>query len=216
MLIKAFTKSYAEFKLTAREMNYESGKIYAFIGPNGCGKSTYAKCIAGVCAADDGAVVSADVAKIGYMSQASFPFRMSVKKNIMLTASSEERADTLIDKLGLAGIASKNAKRLSGGQCARMALARALAGEFDILVLDEPCASMDMKSTLASEECIKEYAGSGHCIIIITHSLAQAERIADEIIFMDGGEIVERAYSSELINNANDTRTRDFLEFFGK
>jgi len=213
MVVKSFSKSFENFKLSVSDLSFNEGKIVALVGANGCGKSTFAKCLSGIIKADS--ILETDIKSIGYMSQHSFPFRMSVRKNISLASNDMQRVNALIEKLGLDGIAEKNAKSLSGGQTARMALARALATDFDFLILDEPCASMDMQSTLASEECIREYVKGGNSILLITHSLQQARRIADEMIYMDNGCIVERGNTNELLENPKEVRTKNFFEFYG-
>jgi len=213
MIIKAFTKTFGEYKLDAAQMQFSPKKIYAMVGSNGSGKSTYAKCAAAVIEPDEKSGYLC-TGTVGYMSQTSFAFRMSVKKNILLSGCSDEMADALIKALGLESIAKKNGKKLSGGQRARMALARALSKEFDLLILDEPCASMDMQSTLESEKCIRGYADAGHAVLLITHSLAQAERIADDIIFMDNGSVIESGAKDRMINNPYSEKTKEFLKFF--
>ena len=117
---------------------------------------------------------------------------MSVRRNVMLNGGDAETTEMLLQRLSLTGRRKAGAKTLSGGETARLALARLLAGDYDLLVLDEPCASMDMQSTLAAEELIKEYAEKKNAaVILVTHSLAQAERMASEILYFEEGKLCD-------------------------
>ena len=216
MIVKAVSKTFGEkTAIKTEDMMFEKGRIYAIIGANGSGKSTFAKIIAGVIEADGGKKAT-DGEKIGYMPQKSFPFRMSVKENIMLKVKDENKALSLMEKLEIKEIALKSAKKLSGGETARMALARILMDNYDLLILDEVCASMDMKSTLLSEEIIKEYTKENGCaVIIITHSLAQAKRVADETIFFSNGRVVEKGETLKMLDNPEKEETREFIKFYG-
>lgn len=213
MRIKAFTKSYGSFRLECPELSFAGGKIYAVVGTNGCGKSTLAKVISGITQSDNGTRVFDG--QSGYMPQMSFAFSMSVKKNIMLNTADEAAADELLQRLGLAELSGKNAKRLSGGQTAKLALARLIVRSYELLILDEPTASMDMKSCLTAEQCMKEYAEGGAAVLLITHSLQQARRIADEIIYIEDGKIIERGAAAELLAAPRDDKTAAFIEFYG-
>ena len=214
MIIRAFTKTYGDFKLSVPELEFKPGSITALVGANGCGKSTYAKTAAGIISDDRGSRVC-ESNSVGYMSQSSFAFRMSVKKNVMINTDDEAKADSLIASLGISDIADKNAKKLSGGQTARMALARILVKEYELLILDEPTASMDMESSLLAESEIMKYKEQGPAVLLITHSLQQARRIADEIIYFDNGVLVEQGSSEELLSSPKDERTAKFIEFYG-
>ncbi|MBE6007590.1 MAG: ATP-binding cassette domain-containing protein [Lachnospiraceae bacterium] len=216
MKIRAFSKTYnGKTVLKTEDMFFGKGKIYAVIGANGSGKSTFAKIISAIEKADDGRSVT-DGESIGYMSQKSFPFRMSVKENVMLKVKDETLADTLMEWLEIKHLSEHNAKGLSGGETARMALARILMEKYDMVIFDEPCASMDMKSTLLSEEIIRDYCGDKECVVIlITHSLSQAKRVADEIIFINEGRIVEQGETQKILENPEKEETREFIRFYG-
>ena len=191
----------------------EQGKIYAVIGANGSGKSTLAKLIAGIDKPDGGG--RATDAAVRYMPQKSFAFRMTLRKNLLLCGSAE-RAEELIEKLSLTALADKPAKKLSGGETARMALARVLMDKCDLLVLDEPTAAMDMESTVLSEELIREYCRDTGCaVLMITHSLQQAKRIADRTLFMSGGRLIEEGNTRELFAAPQNPETARFIEFYG-
>lgn len=214
MIVSAFTKSYGTKKvLSFPETEFAKGKIYAVIGPNGSAKSTMAKVLAGIEKSDSKNAVLKDCC-VGYMPQKSFPFRMSVKNNIFLNGNNKNRADYLINQLGLESLSERGAKKLSGGETAKMALARLLMKHYDILILDEPCASMDMKSTLITENLLKEYLLKENVVIIlITHSLQQASRIAGEVLFFENGNLIEKGETARILSNPVDNRTREFIEF---
>lgn len=194
---------------------FEPGKIYAVIGANGSGKSTLAKILAGVDSAD-GKARARDQFTVGYMPQRSYAFRMSTLKNVMLNGEDGEKADRLLVKLRLTELKKQSARRLSGGETARMALARLLMKNYELLILDEPTAAMDMENTAAAEELIREYAAeSNAAVLLITHSIRQAERMADEVIFLCAGEPAETGPAERVLNAPEDPRTVRFLDFYG-
>ena len=158
--------------LDVPEMYFEEGKIYALIGANGSGKSTFAKNCG-----------------LAYQPQKPYAFRMSVKRNIMLATKKELGVLELMKALNLQDFATARADKLSGGETAKMALARTLSAGHKAIVLDEPTAAMDMEGSIASEKLIKKYAGTGRVVILITHSMRQAKRFADEIIFLKDGKV---------------------------
>ena len=156
MKISAFTKTY-EKKVVLHFPDFElvKGKITAVIGSNGSGKSTLAKVLAGIEPSDQKNHPLAD-GSVGYLPQKSYGFHMSVYANLMLNKHDKELASRRMDALKINDLAKKRADRLSGGETARMALARLLMGTYDLLILDEPTAAMDRESTLLAEELIKE------------------------------------------------------------
>ena len=191
--IGTFSKTYADRKvLDFPGYELQAGNIYAVIGANGSGKTTFASVLAGITEADVRKTVLAPEICCGYMPQKSFAFRMSVRRNVMLNGGDTETTEMLLQRLCLTGLRKAGAKILSGGETARLALARLLAGDYDLLVLDEPCASMDMQSTLAAEELMKEYAEKKNAaVVLVTHSLAQAERMASEILYFEEGKLCD-------------------------
>lgn len=215
MRIKAVKKTYAgRTVLDFKGMELEGGRIYAVIGANGSGKSTLAKLLAGIETPDAGG--RPVEAEVRYMPQKSFAFRMSLRRNLLLCTADSARAESLIDGLGLRELAGKNAKKLSGGETARMALARLLMEGCELLVLDEPTAAMDMESTLLAEKLIGDYCCETGCaVLMVTHSLQQARRIADRTLFMSGGRLVEEGETAELFTSPRHDETKRFLEFYG-
>jgi len=149
------------------------------------------------------------------MPQTSFAFRMNVLNNILLSGCTEEKAKKAAEDLDITSILDKNAKALSGGQTARMALARFICGKFDLYIFDEPTASMDMKSSMLAENCIKGCAEKGSSVILITHSISQARRLADEIIYIEDGKFIEIGPADKVLDNPSDQRTKAFLDYYG-
>ena len=215
MKISAFSKTYNGRKvLDFPGIELESGKIYAIIGANGSGKSTFAKVLAGVEKADRKGRLT-DTA-IGYMPQKNFGFRMSTQANILLGSREYKLANKLMDDLQIAHLCFKRADRLSGGETARMALARLMVRNFDAVLLDEPTAAMDMESTLLAEKVIADYVQRTHCtLILVTHSLQQARRIADEVLYFHKGQLLESGPKEKMLNDPDQPETRQFLDFYG-
>ena len=217
MKTAAFSKSYGGKRvLSLPELELPKGRITAIVGPNGSGKSTFAKILAGVEHADGKTPVLSGVS-VGYLPQKSFSFRMSTEKNVLLNGGDRARAAELMKALGIGELAGQSAKKLSGGETARMALCRILMGRYELLILDEPTAAMDMESTLAAEELIRAACdGQGCALLLITHSLSQARRLADRVIVLHRGELVEQGPCGRVLNEPEQEQTRRFLDFYGK
>lgn len=222
MKINAFTKTYAGRRvLSVSGLEIEPGKIYAVIGANGSGKSTLAKIIAGIEKADEkGSVIEEKTGDIGYMPQKSFAFHMKVINNVLVscdkTEENRKKAMSYIERLELNELAEKRADKLSGGETAKTALARILMRDWSILILDEPTAAMDVKSTITAEEILREYRDrTGAAIIMVTHSLKQALRVSDKAIFLYEGQIWETGDSTEMLTSPKKVETQHFIEFYG-
>ena len=216
MRISPFSKTYEERTvLDFPGMELQPGKIYAVIGANGSGKSTFAKILAGVLPADrKGRMVDGET--IGFMPQKNYAFRMTTKKNILLNGRDEARADQLMDAIQIRHLENKRADKLSGGETARMALVRLMMRPYDLVLLDEPTAAMDMETTLLSEKLIVEYVRETGCaLILVTHSLQQARRIADEVWYFHRGVLLETGSKDTVLYSPEKAETRQFLEFYG-
>ena len=216
MRTTAFTKTYGKrVVLSLPELELEAGKIAAVIGPNGSGKSTFAKILAGIERADDKKPVVSGVS-VGYLAQKSFPFRMSTEKNILLNGNDPARARSLMETMGIGALAGQSAKKLAGGETARMALCRILMRRYDLLILDEPTAAMDMESTLAAERLIRETCGEQSCaLVLITHSVSQARRVADRVLVLHRGALIESGDCARVLREPQQEQTKRFLEFYG-
>ena len=216
MRIEAFSKMYGtSIALRFPEYSIVPGRICAVIGSNGSGKSTLAKILAGVEQPDDKRqrIIAG---RIGYLPQKCYPFRMRLIRNLLLNGKNKSRAVQLMDALQISALAQKRANRLSGGETARMALARLLMNSYDLVILDEPTAAMDMENTSRAEELIRNYVQETGCaLMFVTHSLQQARRIADEVIFLDKGELIESGPASTVLYAPEKETTRRFLAFYG-
>ena len=216
MKILPFSKTYEKRTvLDFPGVELQPGKIYAVIGANGSGKSTFAKILSGILPADKkGKHVSGGT--IGYMPQKNYAFRMTTKANILLNGKDEARSNALMDAIGLRELENKRADRLSGGETARMALVRLMMKRYDVVILDEPTAAMDMETTLLSEKLIVEYVRETGCaLILVTHSLQQARRIADEVQYFHKGKLLESGPKEQVLSAPQRAETRQFLEFYG-
>ena len=216
MSILPFSKTYeGRTVLDFPGLELQPGKIYAIIGANGSGKSTFAKILARILPADrKGKPVS--LGSIGYMPQKNYPFRMTTKQNILLNGSDVHRAEALMDALHIRHLETKRADKLSGGETARMALARLMMKQYDLVILDEPTAAMDMETTVLSENLIVSYVKESGCaLVLVPHSLQQARRMADEVLYFHKGELAEAGTKEQVLNNPASEKTRQFLEFYG-
>ena len=121
-----------------------------------------------------------------------------------------------MEALQIRHLEHKRADRLSGGETARMALARLMMKKYDLVVLDEPTAAMDMETTLLSEKLIADYVQETGCaLILVTHSLQQARRIADEVWYFHKGKLLETGSKDLVLNEPKMAETKQFLEFYG-
>lgn len=216
MKTKAFSKTYVKRRvLELPELTLEQGQITAVIGPNGSGKSTFAKILSGIERADEKKPILPGVS-VGYLPQKSFPFRMSTEKNILTNGNDPARAAGLMKALSIDALAKQSAKKLSGGETARMALCRILMNRYDLLILDEPTTAMDMESTLAAEDLIREVCHETGCaVLLITHSISQARRIADRVLVFQHGNLIEQGETEQILTAPNMGETKQFLDFYG-
>ena len=157
-----------------------------------------------------------DDVSIGYMPQKNYAFRMTTRANILLSTNNEARANALMDALQIRHLENQRADKLSGGETARMALARLLMKSYDLVILDEPTAAMDVETTILSEHLIADYVKETGCaLILVTHSLQQARRIADEVLYFHKGQLLETGAKEQILSSPTMPETRQFLDFYG-
>lgn len=217
MKLNAFTKSYENrIVLSFPGIELPEGGICAIIGSNGSGKSTLARVLSGVISAAGSTSPLSPNIRVGYMPQNSFAFRMSTQANLRLSGGDEAKAKELMERLQISHLAKQQAKKLSGGETSRMALARLLMQRYDLLILDEPTASMDMESTALTEAVVKDYCRATGCTVLwVTHSLQQARRVADYALFLYRGALCEADSADKLLFTPKEAETQKFLEFCG-
>ena len=217
MRVHACSKTFgARVVLQVPELTLAAGRLYAVVGANGSGKSTYARLIAGVLPADRGVRVLPEPVKIGYMPQKSYAFRLTTRANILLAGGEAARAEKLMDALQISHLSHQRAVGLSGGETARMALARVLNRSCELLILDEPTAAMDMESAMLAERLITAYCKAENCaVLLITHDLQQARRMAEEALFFYQGQLWENGAAESVLYSPERPETRRFLEFYG-
>lgn len=217
MKLRGFTKSFGSQKaVSVPDLALEPGKLYAVIGANGSGKSTFSRVTAGVLSPDDRRPVAEPGLRVGYLPQKSYGYRMTVERNLLLARNDPQRAAQLLDAMGLSHLAKKPAHRLSGGETARMALARLFMGTYDLVILDEPTASMDMESTMLTEDLTRRYvAETGCALLLVTHSLQQARRLADAALYFHKGQLLEQGPAETVLYTPQFPETKQFLAFYG-
>lgn len=217
------------------DLEVKEGEVVCVIGPSGSGKSTFLRCInrleditAGTVIVDDHNIndKQTDINKvrenIGMVFQHFnlFP-HMSVIKNIMLAptelkksspAEARKIALKLLDRVGLADKADALPNQLSGGQKQRVAIARALAMNPDVMLFDEPTSALDPEMVGEVLGVMNSLAKEGMTMMIVTHEMGFAREVADRVIFMDGGYVVEDGTPEEVFGNPQHERTISFLE----
>ena len=201
-----------DFALSIGDHQFMSGKIYSLLGQNGAGKTELLNLLAFLRPPESGRVCFKGEAvdytnrlallavrrKVGYLMQSPYLFNMSVWDNICyglkLRAIAKdqirERVDSVLGRLSISHLARRNAHRLSGGEAQRVALARTLVLDCDVVLLDEPTSNVDRGNVRAVEdEVLRLNRESGATVIFATHSRAQADRISDDLIYLADGRI---------------------------
>ena len=203
-------------------LGVEEGEVVAMIGPSGSGKSTLLRCCTGLEQADSGTIHYEGSYGLVFQNFNLFP-HYSVLKNIMDAPISvqkqskkeaEKEARRLLEKMGLGDKADVYPCQLSGGQQQRVAIARALALKPSILFFDEPTSALDPELTGEILKVIRELAEEKMTMVIVTHEMSFARDVADRVIFMDGGYIIEQGDPKEVIEHPKEERTRQFLARF--
>ena len=220
MRLETAVKRYGtKTALDVAGIEFPRGQICAVMGVNGCGKTTLARVLAGTIKPDEGGRILDPGETVGYMPQRSYAFYGTLAHNVALGAKGrrfDERCQELVEELGLSHLEREQAKKLSGGETARMVLARVLAGTWTHLVLDEPTAALDSPSTLAAERLMRDYCTEENVgIVMVTHSVSQARRLADRAIFMDGGRIIEEGPAADILSHPTTPELSEFLAVLG-
>lgn len=237
--LRDIVKIYDNERLVLDRLNLsvEKSEVLAIIGPSGCGKSTLLRCINGLEDIQGGEILLDGEAitdgssswsqvrqRVGMVFQSYdlFP-HLSVMDNLVLAPvrvrkqrkeDVEKKALGLLERVGLADRADAYPHQLSGGQKQRVAIVRALIMEPDVLLLDEITASLDPEMVREVLDVVADLAEAGMTMLIVTHEMGFAKAVADRVIFMDSGCIVEQWEPNEFFAHPQSERARQFLDIF--
>lgn len=214
--------------------------VLGIIGGSGSGKTTLLRCLNGLERINDGSIACAGVnldatlshkeyarrinelrKKVGTVFQHLYLFpHLTVLGNIIEAPThvrgvprkeAEDEALQLLESVGLKEKARRYPERLSGGEQQRVAIARALAMHPEILMFDEPTSALDPKRTASLRTLLRGFVEKGHTMVIVSHSIGFLEGLADQVLYMEGGEVVESGVADQIFNSPRDPRTQDFI-----
>ena len=233
--VRNLSKTFGGFTaLDGIDLDVAEGEVVCIIGPSGSGKSTLIRCINLLETFDEPGEVVVDGirvrrgpdlasvrAEVGMVFQSFnlFP-HMTVRENVRLApvrvrklgeGEADEKALALLERVGIDAQADKYPDQLSGGQLQRVAIARALAMEPRVMLFDEPTSALDPEMVGEVLEVMQKLAHSGVTMIVVTHEMGFASKVADRVIFMDAGKVVETGAPKEIFDSPGEQRTRDFL-----
>lgn len=215
-------------------LDLHKGEVVVILGSSGCGKSTLLRCINGLESIQSGSISMSGIGefgreiaweaarqKVGMVFQSYELFaHMNVIDNILLgpikaqnrnRAEAEEQADKLLKRVGLYDRKTAFPRELSGGQKQRIAIVRALCMNPEAILLDEITAALDPEMVREVLDVVLELANEGMSMLIVTHEMAFAEKVADRIVFMDKGEIIEENTPEAFFSNPKTDRAKQFL-----
>ena len=233
--VKNLSKSFGDLEvLKGVSQHISKGERVVLIGPSGSGKSTFLRCLnlletptggeiifEGQSITDDKCDINKIRQKMGMVFQHFnlFP-NMTILKNITLAPvrtglmnreQAEKEARELLKRVGLEDKADSYPAQLSGGQKQRIAIVRALCMKPEVMLFDEPTSALDPEMVGEVLDVMKELAKSGMTMVCVTHEMGFAREVADRVLFMDGGKIVEEGTPQEIFGNPKEQRTKDFL-----
>lgn len=226
--IKDLHKSYGDnLILDGINLDVKKGEVIVIVGPSGCGKSTLLRCVKGLEEYQQGSI---EVNSPDHSSRVGMVFQnyelfphMTVLENIILAPrkvlnkSKEEatiQAKELLKKVGLEDKADSYPRQLSGGQKQRVAIVRALAMNPDLMLFDEVTAALDPEMVREVLDVILGLAAQNKTMLIVTHEMSFARAVADRVIFMDDGNIVEESSPADFFTSPKTDRARKFLNVF--
>ncbi|WP_323950696.1 amino acid ABC transporter ATP-binding protein [Aeromonas caviae] len=235
--LNAVSKQFGQNRvLDEVSLTVNAGEVIVILGPSGCGKSTLLRTLNGlepIQGGDirfDGELLDANTdwqrlrQRIGMVFQSYHLFpNLTVLENVLLgpfQVQKRERqeallqAEQLLTRIGLWARRHDYPRQLSGGQQQRIAIVRALCMNPQVMLFDEVTAALDPEMVQEVLEVIRDLAGSGMTLLIVTHELAFAQAVADRIVFMDGGHILEQAAPYQFFDNPRSQRARQFLAKF--
>ena len=205
--------------LSGVDLKVSAGRT-ALLGPNGAGKSTLLRLMHGLLRPSAGTVVWPRPLTQAMVFQRPILLRATVLANIeyglllrgIPAGARREQALAALARVGLPELAQRQARKLSGGEQQRVALARAWALDPQVLFLDEPTASLDPASSREVERIIREIAAGGTKIVMTTHNLGQARRIAEEVVFLEAGRLVEQTPAEIFFRQPRTTAAQAFIQ----
>jgi ABC-type polar amino acid transport system ATPase subunit len=219
----------------------EARTVLGVIGASGSGKTTLLRCLNGLERINGGAIVCGDVRLEAALDEATYRRRVKQLRRKVgtvfqhlhlfphLTAlgniteapvhvlgeqrrEAEGRAHELLAAVGLGQAATRYPESLSGGEQQRVAIARALAMRPDVLLFDEPTSALDPRRVADMRALLRRFAADGHTLVVVSHSLGFLEGLADTLLYMEAGAVVEQGPAAELLSAPRDPRTREFLQ----
>lgn len=208
------------------DITFTGSGVSALIGPNGAGKSVLLRVLAALIEPDRGRVRWGGLPpsrtlrrRLGFVFQKPVLLRRSALANVRYAlraagagrAESLQRAREALDFVGLSALGRSPARVLSGGEQQRLAIARALALEPEVLLLDEPSSNLDPASTARIEAIIGDVSRAGRKVVLVTHDLGQARRLAREVVFLHHGRIVEHAAAGQFFDAPANAASRAFV-----
>ena len=235
--VRGLKKHYLKGKIKALDgidIDIERGKVTVIIGPSGSGKSTLLRSLNLLELPTDGIIefngvdingkkvdINRHRQKMGMVFQHFnlFP-NMTILKNMTIApmklkkvskAQAEEQAMGLLKRVGLADRANDYPSQLSGGQKQRIAIVRALCMEPDVMLFDEPTSALDPEMVGEVLQVMKDLAETGMSMVVVTHEMGFAREVANKVVFMDEGVIVEEGTPEEIFNNPQSDRLKDYL-----
>jgi cystine transport system ATP-binding protein len=241
LTVTGLQKSFGENRvLSSIDLELVDGQVLALVGPSGSGKTTVLRCLNGLETPDGGTVAFRGGPAVDFGSKVSkkdalslrdrsamvfqnynlFP-HMTVLENIIegpVQVQKRPRKDAVADaerllaRVGLAAKRDDHPFNLSGGQQQRVGIVRALALQPDLLLFDEPTSALDPELVGEVLTVIKELAEEKWTMVIVTHELAFAREVADEVVFMDGGVVVEHGHPDQVLRDPREERTRRFVQ----
>jgi len=233
--LKNISKWYGKFRVLKNcSTQVNKGEVVVVCGPSGSGKSTLIKTVNGLEPVQSGQIFIGETevtnkstnlanlrSKVGMVFQhfELFP-HLTILKNLTLAqikvlgrseAEAKEKARALLERVGLSDHANKLPSQLSGGQQQRVAIARALCMDPVVMLFDEPTSALDPEMVNEVLDVMVELAYEGMTMMVVTHEMGFARKVANRVIFMDAGEIIEDTSKEQFFNNPQSDRAKDFL-----